>query len=598
MTTHRHRARGLAFLLAGLLSGPAAFVTACGDSPPPAPPRPDYGPLKALLRPRITEAMAEQHIRGLSLALVDGDEVVWAEGFGVADEAAGTPATADTVYEVGSVAKVFTATAVFQQAERGTLDLDAPIARSVPGFSLQPRFPNAKPITLRHLMTHRAGIPQLLAGYYADEPLSPEARVEALRDESPAYPPGTVSAYSNLGFVVVGRAVEVATGEAFSDALRHSVLAPLGMTSSSFRLDPDLVPRLAKGYGVTPASELPPTWLESEAPAGSLRSTVMDQTRFLRMLLAGGTLDGVTLLRPDSIAAQWSPQGAQTPLDLDLRIGLPWTLVDLPLTHGESVRWVDHSGSTFHFQSDLALLPDEGLGVVVLSNTENAGPLVEALARQVLVLALKAKRGVTVQEPPAEPQVQPSSRPDAELRALEGLYSTGNGPMAVRFDGGKLTLRLGDADVELVPYAQGYFRARTGDASLWLSFQRIDGHDVMLVHGVPFGRLLWGERIQPTALHPAWRARLGRFGVPPGAKHEALEQVVLREEQGFLFAELSGPALGDTNLLGVLRTEDAAHAVAVGLGRGMNEVIRVQQEPGGEALYVKGIRLPRRPDAP
>lgn len=325
---------------------------------------------------------------------MDDQEVVWAQGFGFADQAAQRPATAETLYEIGSVSKVFTATAVMQQVEQGRLALDRPIQEFIPDFTLQPRFPESGPITLRHLLTHHAGIPEQYIGSFTPRPLSLPERMELLRDESPAYPVGKLWVYSNTGIVVAGRALEMATGLEFPAAMKQHVLGPLGMSQSSFQVEPHMVPAMSVGYGSLAASDAPPHWLDGEGPAGSLRSSVLDVSRFIQMLLADGRSGETALLQPGTLQEMWRQQNAGVPLDLDTRVGITWFLDGLPLSNGQSARLVHHGGTTLYFHSMLALLPEHKLGVVVLANSDTSGELVPFIAQEALARAMKVKTGL------------------------------------------------------------------------------------------------------------------------------------------------------------------------------------------------------------
>ncbi len=124
--------------------------------PTPQPQQQNYAAAVAALRPFIAHEIADKGLPALSIALVDDQRIVWAEGFGFADPADSVPATAETVHRVGSVSKLFTDIAVMQLVEQGKLDLDAPIQRYLPDF--RPENPQGEPITLRQLMSHRAGL--------------------------------------------------------------------------------------------------------------------------------------------------------------------------------------------------------------------------------------------------------------------------------------------------------------------------------------------------------------------------------------------------------------------------------------------------------
>ena len=144
----------------------------------------------------------------LSIALVDGNEIVWARGFGYADPPNKIPATAATVYRVGSVSKLFTDIGVMQMAERGQIDIDAPVSKYLPDFAPANQF--TKPVTLRQLMSHRSGLLREppVGHYFDDTGPSIAATVHSLNGQPLIYEPETRVKYSNAGVTVVGYVLE------------------------------------------------------------------------------------------------------------------------------------------------------------------------------------------------------------------------------------------------------------------------------------------------------------------------------------------------------------------------------------------------------
>ena len=205
----------------------------------------------AALSGEIPAALRARHTAGLSIALVDGDRTVWARGFGWADRAGGVPVTADTLFHIGSSAKTMTAAAVMQLVEQGRVDLDAPLSRYVPEFSLLPRFPGST-ITVRSVLDMHSGIP----GDINNGLISVGGPIRgyrgwllgALRREFPERRVDTAWAYSNSGFVLLQNLVENVTGQDFDAYTREHLFDPMGMPSTTF--DDASVPdaALSRGY--------------------------------------------------------------------------------------------------------------------------------------------------------------------------------------------------------------------------------------------------------------------------------------------------------------------------------------------------------------
>ncbi|HEX8538935.1 MAG TPA: hypothetical protein VF664_15810, partial [Cystobacter sp.] len=265
-------------------------------------------------------------------------------------------------------------------------------------------------------------------------------------------------------------------------------------------------------------------------------------------------------------------------------------------TNGQSARIVHHGGATLFFRSMLAMLPEHKLGVMVLTNTNAAREFSPFIAEEVLARALKAKTGLEVAARPQAPQVQPVTRPVEELRALEGLYATELGPMKVAVEKGDLVGNLTDLRLVLAPHQQGLFKTEFQGAPLWLIFDRIGGHDVILTPQGPEPKLLWsgrqfmGERITPSELTESWKRRLGQYGVPKGGPREFFERARLSQGEGVLLLEISSAMPGEASTL-VLKPEGEDRAIVLGLGRGKGEVVRFEQEGEARFLYTKGVRL-------
>ncbi|HYL98514.1 MAG TPA: serine hydrolase domain-containing protein, partial [Blastocatellia bacterium] len=207
-----------------------------------------YGPAIESIESMIEREIADKHLPALSIALVDGQRIVWQKGFGYQDPDAKTPATAETVYRVGSVSKLFTDIAVMQLVEQGKLDLDAPVSTYIPEF--HPQNPFNRPITLRELMSHRSGlVREPPIGHYFDpsEP-SLEQTVLSLNKTRLIYEPGTHTKYSNAGIATVGYVLRRVTGQPFVKYVKKAVLEPLSMKESAFEPEPQLAGRLAKAY--------------------------------------------------------------------------------------------------------------------------------------------------------------------------------------------------------------------------------------------------------------------------------------------------------------------------------------------------------------
>ena len=483
-------------LPAALLLVPALVPAAAR----PQPPADGYAPVTAELTRLIDDEVRDKGIPALSIALIDDQRVVWAAGFGHQDAAKRVPATAATVYRVGSVSKLFTDVAVMQLVEQGKLSLDAPVTDYLPGFQPAGR-PDDKPITLRMLMAHRAGlVREPPVGHYFD-PTEPtlEATVASLNGVPLVYPPGSREKYSNAGVAVVGRVVEVVTRTPFAEHVQKRVLAPLGMAASTFTPTPAVRAALAPGvmwthHGRTfPA----PTFELGESPAGCMYATVTDLAKFASCLFSGGSAGATKLLTPASVAEMVRPQYAAP--GADGRFGLGFMVGTLD----GAVR-VGHGGAIYGFATEFAVLPEHKLGVVVIGSRDVANAVAERVADDALRLMRAAKAGK-----PLPKVVRTTPLPPADAAALAGRYRAGDRWFDLTASAGKLTYSsdLGGYRRKLRPVGDAlYF----DDVHAWGGGLTRDGADI-LRGGTKFVK----EKPPPgppPAPPAAWAGLVGEYG--------------------------------------------------------------------------------------
>jgi CubicO group peptidase (beta-lactamase class C family) len=318
------------------------------------------------------EARRKLEIPGLSIAIVAGQELLLAEGCGNADLAKEAPATAETVYRVGSVTKVFTALMLMQLRDAGKLDLDDPIQEHLPEFKLRSRYPDARPATFRQVVAHYGGIPREppipweykpgLTYPPMEEQLASLERVEAIA------PAMTEFNYTNLGFNVIGAALARAAEKPYATWVEEKILAPLGMTDSAFELDERMRARVATGYGAKNAAGVrePFPWQEFGVASGMLCSTAPDLARFLMLFFREGPAGGAQVLGGSSLREM------TVPVAVSVKPGEVWLTGSaigwqVGVFDREQLSYKD--GGTGGFSSFVLMNFERRIGVVVLTNT-------------------------------------------------------------------------------------------------------------------------------------------------------------------------------------------------------------------------------------
>ncbi|KLI98624.1 serine hydrolase domain-containing protein [Luteimonas sp. FCS-9] len=384
MTAHAHGASGGAWphrlrrwLLAGAVAMGAAAAAAQApdvDAPAglpagavPAPVdatagRLDPARVAAWLDGIVPYLLEQGDLAGAVVTVVERDRVVVERGYGLADVAAGTPVDpAATLFRPGSISKLFVWTAVMQLVEQGRLDLDA----DIDGYLDVAVSRGGTPITLRHVMTHTTGLEERLRHLIVLGPDHPSSDRAFLLDWVPARiaEPGTRPAYSNYATGLAARIVERVSGSSFEDYAQRHILAPLGMRHASFhqQLPPALAGDAARGY-LLGSGEAYPAEKVTSPGVGGLYVSGGDMSRFMRAFLQGGTLDGQRILAADTVATMFAPQpGRPEPL---APMGLGWIT-----SHSGGYPVVSHGGTSLFFYSWLYLLPEQGIGVYLSTNS-------------------------------------------------------------------------------------------------------------------------------------------------------------------------------------------------------------------------------------
>ena len=332
--------------------------------------------LGAFLDGYLPIEMDRADVAGATVVVVKDGQVLLARGYGYADmkrKRAVSPET--TLFRIGSVSKLFTWMAVMQLIEQGKLDLDTDVQQYL-DFPLKP---GPEPITLRLLMTHRAGFEETVAGMWA-QPGEGMGLRDYLVAQQPAsiFAPGSTPAYSNYGATLAGYIVERRSGEAFDAYVERHILRPLGMAHTSFSqpLPVAISAGMSEGYENGSGSAKPFEMIRV-GPAGSGSASGLDMARFMIAQLEGGALDGQRVLRADTLALMQSPQWRHHPLGPALTLG--------PFENaGFGQRVLAHGGDSAWFHSGLYLLPAQRIGIFIVQNSEGRRTLRDPLFRRFL----------------------------------------------------------------------------------------------------------------------------------------------------------------------------------------------------------------------
>lgn len=324
-------------------------------------------------RVRVNEILNRHPAVGLAAGIVRDGHLVFFHGHGLADIASNTPITEDTAFRIASITKTFTAIAVMQLWEQGLLDLDTPANEYLRAYQLIPAKASFRPATVRHLLTHTAGIPQVL---HLSDWLLPVRGENFKIGQVPTLAeyyrnrgglrlvaePGTTFAYGDHTFGTLGQIVEDVSGMALDRYFREHIFAPLGMADTDLLRSERVTSRLATGYtvgsrGIKPVAVTEPV----TAGAGSIFSTPRDMARYLAALLGGGANEYGRMLKPETMASMFAPQFRTDPRVAGMGLGFWRSTVG-----GHPAVW--HEGTLPGFNSQIWVAPDDGVGVMAFTN--------------------------------------------------------------------------------------------------------------------------------------------------------------------------------------------------------------------------------------
>lgn len=479
------------------------------------------------LEKSITRHMDTAQVPGLALAIVKGQEVLYARGFGVTSvEDGGIPVTPQTLFRIGSATKSLTGTALLRLVEAGILELDRPLKEYIDWLTFNEP-DGAEKITLRMLLSHTSGLP-------TDTPPEDRRGAEGLetfmREQLPQCPlvaePGKLFAYSNLGLMVAGFLVQYVCELPFTEVMQEIVFTPLDMQRTTFDPTIAMTYPLAQAHTVNKKGQLvvEHRFLEDTAsyPASFAMSTVLDLANFAIMHLNNGIFHDSPFLTPETVATMHRAH-ARLFTRKELSYGLTFSL---DIYHEQ--RMVGHDGAISSFGSQLALLPEAELAVILLYNhpdLDGVG-IVNSIFDRLVKPVRKTRKSTKENKPPKTAKAR-SARLDAAEQALYTRYvgtylSSYVGLTTVDVIHGQLILRFNDEHISLTMYKQDFYIGtyEDSDSCLTVGFVLPEEDPAEYIVINPYGddsvfHMLECRRINPDDLplnlQEHWDAYVGTY---------------------------------------------------------------------------------------
>lgn len=543
------------------------------------------------LAPLIASKMKAYKVPGVSIAVIESGKMVWSWGSGWSDKENSIAATPDTLYKIGSITKVFTATAVMQLAEKGLIGLDNPVSNYIPEFSARTRFHDDNAITIRDLMTHHSGLPcDNRNGFYSGDAFQATERFTStlafLKETYAAYPRGHVFSYSNAAISLLGILVERISGKSFEEYIQTNILDPLDMVRTSFQYPAGTDKMLSKGYNETKGQYEAQM---RDLPAGGLTSSANDMAKFI-CFASGSAIRPV--LGQEALSSMFEVQNAGNPRDFGFKIGLNWMLSWPSLESAARVAW--HDGGSIHYLSMLAVLPGLGSGVVVLTNSARGVNLTHPVANEALAILLKS-RGII--SGPFHQAAVPGAAEENSISA--GKYATIMGVMELCGDKGKPMLRMKGQSFRLTRQPDGWYaptlmlfgkiplRIKQMD-NLRLSTRRTDAVNILglmqVVGPNKFSQPL-GAELVCAQIPRCWLDAVGSYRAVNDNFMLSSLKIVLHS--GVLSVKTTARKMGSLSL--ILRPLSDTEAVIQGLGRFAGETVELLTENGAPRLKISGL---------
>jgi len=417
----------------------------------------------------IEKEMSKNKIVGLSVAVVDTNGILLAEGFGKADKDNNISANSSTLFPIASITKTFTGISVMQLVEKGLIDLDKPIADYIPELKL----PNGeeKIITTRMLLTHHSGIQgEILYNWLLPEvskdAIIYEQVVPLINQVGTIFQPGKLHSYSNAGYSLLGVLIHKVSGLSYPEYIHKNIFEPLKMESSIAFAGENTNNIISKGYSGKDTTSMP---MKLGIPAGGIAMTANDAAKYLLSVIGSYQGDN-SLLKRETMLMMMTQQNKDVVLDEGFSIGLTWFLQDPIMNY---TKYAAHRGELPPYHSMMIVLPEMKIGVLVCVNTNNS-TVPDELAHKIIRDLLEYQTGIKIQETKIENEISLNTK---QLEQYEGVYpNIYFGPMTVKLKGKKLVIKLPVMPTPLVltPLADTTFSLKARMLGISFSVKMLD----------------------------------------------------------------------------------------------------------------------------
>lgn len=467
----------------------------------------------------IQQALIDSNTSAISVALIDGETIVWSEAFGYVDKAAKTVPDTKTMFAIGSVSKVIAAIATMILVDRRLIDLDAPLTRYVTDFRMASE--GYASITVRMLLSHASGFPGTESrSIFTTTPVTTYATEtqQTLATARLKHEPGEMAVYCNDGFTMIEPLIAAVAGKSYTRFVTDEILTPLSMTRSRFATELFTAGSFAPAYNGD--TKLAQECVNAYA-SGGLYSTPSDMARLAMMLMNGGQLGGKRILSEMAVAEMGRDQTTAllfNPVPT-YRFGLGWDTIAQPGLAAVNIATWSKNGGTTYYGSEFFVAPTQRLAVMLTGTTQRYGS--QRLAELILLRALAERKTISkVPTPLANTPLATRSVNDDELKAIAGVYDCYDQLVRVVAESSRTLTLYNYVDdqwksiaVGLKPRSDGTW---SNDANALTSYRLLaaSGRSYLVKRTAPgYGHYLaelpYTQRVEPGgSLSTAWRNRL------------------------------------------------------------------------------------------
>ena len=350
--------------------------------------------LRAKIDSTYTTLLKKNKVTGTSIAIVDNGEIVYATGYGFSDLENKKKADANTIYGIGSITKAFTALSIMQLQEQKKLSVTNSIKDYLVDLKIENPFNDSNQIYINDILSHTSGLPSDIAnGFFVDNPPTISWVIKELNKQRLISPRQYISAYSNVGYGLLGEVISRVSGLNYGDYLRKNIFTPLNMTSSSIGYQMSNTSKTYSGNRET----VEPT--VRDVAAGFISSNVIDMSNFISMLISDGSFKSNQIISPNSIAEMERDQLKNVLLTQPFAYGYALMIDSIKIKNHKKkdstiISIIGHGGDTHAFHADLAYIPELKVGAVILTNSVNGGSM--SGASKLLKIYLERSKDIEV----------------------------------------------------------------------------------------------------------------------------------------------------------------------------------------------------------